>query len=177
MNKLLTVCAMIFLYVSSVTLNAQSNRESPLKAVFIYNFTKFVSWNETESSDEFLIGVLGETDVSDYLQDISKKKDVMGKRIVIYHFEKPEDVTPCNILFFSEEQMVKTPQLLHTLNLNNTLTVGEIRDFATMGGAINFVIISDRIRFEVNQAALDRAGLTTSSELLKLAINADEPVD
>jgi len=177
MNKLLTVCAMIFLYVNSVTLVAQSNPESALKAVFLYNFTKFVSWNEADSSDAFLIGVLGETEVADYLQDISMKKDVRGKRIVIYHFSKPEDVTPCNILFFAADQTAKMPQILDVLNLNNTLSVGEMRNFTKLGGAINFVVESGLLRFELNRKAIDQVGLTASAELLKLAILTDEQLE
>jgi hypothetical protein len=165
---------MIFLYVSSVTLVAQTNPESALKAVFLYNFTKFVSWNEVDSSDAFLIGVLGETEVADYLEDIAMKKDVEGKRIVIYRFDKPVDVTPCNILFFSADQMYEMPQVLDKLNLNNTLSVGETRGFIKLGGAINFVVESGLIRFEINRKAMDQVGLTASAELLKLATPTDE---
>ena len=43
---------------------AQSNSESDLKAMFIYNFVKYVEWPPSGGSS-FRIGVVGDSPVSD----------------------------------------------------------------------------------------------------------------
>jgi hypothetical protein len=49
------------------------------------------------------------------------------------------------------------------------LTVSDIPQFCQRGGMIQFVLQGDRVRFEVNLAAAQHAGLSLSSELLKVA--------
>jgi hypothetical protein len=41
--------------------------------------------------------------------------------------------------------------------------------FITNGGMIQFVLAENKVRFQVNLAATDKAGLTFSSQLLKVA--------
>jgi hypothetical protein len=54
------------------------------------------------------------------------------------------------------------------LGSRNILTVGEFQGFATRGGAINFYIESNKVRFEINLAAAQHEGLKISSQLLSL---------
>ena len=49
------------------------------------------------------------------------------------------------------------------------LTVGETDGFARQGGTIGFTMEGDRVRFEINTRAAQRAGLEISSRLLRLA--------
>ena len=53
----------------------------------------------------------------------------------------------------------------------NTLTVGETQNFMRRGGIINFIIVENRVRFEINLIAAERAGITISAKLLQLAKN------
>jgi hypothetical protein len=55
------------------------------------------------------------------------------------------------------------------LNKNAVLTVSDIPQFSQRQGMIQFVMEENRIRFEVNLTATQHAGLTLSSELLKVA--------
>jgi hypothetical protein len=41
--------------------------------------------------------------------------------------------------------------------------------FSQQGGMIQFVVEANKVRFEVNLTSAERAGLTLSSELLKVA--------
>jgi len=54
------------------------------------------------------------------------------------------------------------------------LTVGEGDDFPAAGGVIGLVIEDNKVRFDVNLEAAERAGLKISSKLLKLARNVRE---
>jgi hypothetical protein len=49
------------------------------------------------------------------------------------------------------------------------LTVGETEDFAEDGGMIAFLVEENKIRFEINLEAADKAKLKISSKLLALA--------
>jgi hypothetical protein len=55
------------------------------------------------------------------------------------------------------------------------LTVGDTDGFAQRGGAINFTLQARKVRFEINPAAAEQAGLKMSSQLLKLATLVSRP--
>jgi hypothetical protein len=60
--------------------------------------------------------------------------------------------------------------MLPPLENAGVLTVSDIPQFARRGGMIELVLAGNKVRFEINVAATARAGLTLSSELLKLAV-------
>ncbi len=60
-------------------------------------------------------------------------------------------------------------QTLERLQGFAVVTVGEMKGFARAGGIINFFTEHDKIRFEINVGAAERAGLSISSKLLNLA--------
>ena len=68
----------------------------------------------------------------------------------------------------SAEEQIGT--ILEALGDSPTLTVGETDGFATRGGVMNFVIVKNKVRFEINMQAADRAGLKISSQLLRVGI-------
>jgi len=49
------------------------------------------------------------------------------------------------------------------------LTIGESPEFIGLGGIINFVLEDEKVRFEINVAAADKAQLKIRSQLLRLA--------
>jgi hypothetical protein len=49
------------------------------------------------------------------------------------------------------------------------LTVGESEGFAVLGGIINFTVEDNKVHFEINRLAADRAGLEIGSRLLSIA--------
>ena len=145
--------------------------EVNLKAVFIYNFTKYVDW-EADTAKNFVIGVLGRSAITDALMDIAATNTVNGKKILVRAFTELEYINQCNILFIPEN----TPYSIESI-VNHTgkgvLTIGDHKDFAVHGTALNFVLKNDKLRFEANLKAISQSGLKVSSQLLKLAIITD----
>jgi hypothetical protein len=60
-------------------------------------------------------------------------------------------------------------RLLSDLRGSSTLTVGEIKGFADLGGVINLVVEENKLRFEINLRAARQTRLKISSKLLALA--------
>jgi len=144
-------------------------KEDNLKAVFIYNFTRYIDWDSTGTGNEFVIGIIGSSAVTGPLTEIAKTNTVQSKKILIKHFSKPEEITPCNILFISAHCPFPLPSILSKTN-KGTLTISEETGFAEQGAAFNFVVINDKLKFEANVKSINAAGLRASSQLLKLAI-------
>ena len=149
---------------------AQGKGEANLKAVFIYNFTRYIEWDSTTTPDNnnFVIGIIGFSPVNNALAEIAKTSRVSNKRIVIRYYSKPEDIQDCHILFIPKGIPFSLASVLQRTG-KGTLTVSEEPGFAKQGTALNFFIDNNKVKFEANLKALFLAGLKASSQLLKLA--------
>jgi hypothetical protein len=154
----------------AVMADAQSVvQEANLKAAFIYNFTKYIDWNNYDNSGTFIIGVIGSSPVITSLNEIATTNSVNNKKIEVRIFNKPDEIEFCNILFIPEKNPYPLPSILAKVN-KGMLTISEEPGFARRGTAFNFVIKNDKLKFETNLKALNQADVKAGSQLLKLAI-------
>jgi hypothetical protein len=149
-----------------------TEKEINLKAVFLYNFTKYVSWQNTGNNSNFVIGVFGKSQIINPLNQIAKSNTVEGKKIVVLNFLKPEDVTHCDILFVSKNATAPIFSVASQTG-KGTLIVSEQPAGTASGAAFNFVLDEDKLRFEASLKAINFSGLKVSAQLLKLAILLD----
>jgi len=75
----------------------------------------------------------------------------------------------CNHLFISEAAARRTGEVLARLRKANTLTVGETPGFPLAGGMINFAILDNKVKLEINLDATTRAGLKVNSKLIAVS--------
>jgi YfiR/HmsC-like len=171
-GKLYKTGMLLFFIVCSFTPRQQKDKASEynMKAAFIYNFTKYIEWKSSPDENEFIIGVIGSSPINDPLGEIVKSATVDSKKITIKHFSNPSDISFCHILFISRNAGLPLEDILAKTNGKSMLIVSEQDGYAGQGTAINFVIVKSKLKFEANTKAINAAGLTASSQLLKLAI-------
>ena len=168
---LVIACAL----VGASYLNAQqpTPTEYEVKAAYLYNFGKFVGWpaKVTAASELFSICVLGEDPFGASFDATIASESINGKKVVVKRITKPQDAVSCRILFISSSEESRLKEILATLDKTSVLTVSDISQFTRRGGMIRFVMEVNRVRFEVNLTTAEHAGLTLSSQLLKVAIS------
>jgi len=153
--------------------------EFQVKAAYLYNFGKFVTWPPefTEQQPSFNICVLGADPFGASLDQIVKGERLGGKPATVRRISSPVEADNCAIVFIAGSEERKLADVLPALARHHVLTVSDIPSFTDRGGIIGFVMEGDRVRFAVNQTAAQDAGLDLSSELLKVAVSvkrADE---
>lgn len=147
--------------------------EPEVKAAMIYNFAQFVEWPEGDvksSPSPFVIGVFGDDPITSILEETVKGESFQNRAIQVRHLFTLNDVRMCDILFVSQSQKKRIPEILDTIRGSSTLTIGDTEDFVPLGGMIAFKKEGNRVRFQINPDAAMRAGLKISSKLLRLAI-------
>jgi hypothetical protein len=92
------------------------------------------------------------------------------KKVVAKRISRPQEAATCQVLFISLSEDARLKDILPLLDKLSVLTVSDIPRFSERGGMIQFVLEKDKIRFEVNLTNAERAGLSLSSELLKVAM-------
>jgi hypothetical protein len=146
--------------------------EYQLKAVFLFNFAKFVEWPPqafADAHDPFTICVLGDNPFGSSLDDAVRGKTVANRPIAIHLISSPQQARSCQILFVSASERKRMRGILDTLRICCVLTVGDTDDFTTNGGIVQFKVNEARVRIEIDAEAAGRANLRISSKLLSLA--------
>jgi hypothetical protein len=146
--------------------------EAQLKAAFIFNFAKFTEWPSNsfaEPASPIVIGVLGRSAISAALTDTVRGKTINSRPLVVQEFSSAAEATNCHVLFIASSHQDPLPKTLAALGSSSVLTIGETDAFADAGGTIGFFTAENKIRFQINNQAARKAGLTISAKLLSLA--------
>ena len=144
--------------------------EYQVKAAFVYNFIKFVSWPSGEASAAGTVRLctLGELPDAAPFDDL-QGKEIMGKRLQVVHLRDPQDAHSCQVLFLSLSLSRRLSETLELVRGHPVLTVGDTDGYAQRGVMINMYLENKRVRFEINAETAVQAGLQISTKLLSLA--------
>jgi len=146
--------------------------EYQIKAAFLYNFAKFVEWPSgafADANSPLIIGVLGDDPLGPSLDQTVKGKSVDGHKITVKRFSRIRDVESCQILFVCSSESGRLARAIESVKGSGVLTVSDIDRFAQRGGIVGFTMDDNKVGFEINVNAAQKASLKISSKLLKLA--------
>jgi glutamine amidotransferase PdxT len=87
---------------------------------------------------------------------------------VIKKFSSSAEVFNCHILFISEDESDNVKKIASRTAGYPILLVSESDGMALRGACINFVIISDHLKLEINKDNIEQRNLNIASELLQL---------
>jgi hypothetical protein len=180
----------IIIYAGYAKSQSQANNSVQVykvKAAFLYNFIRFVEWPEgkmADASKPVVIGVLGKDPFGNSLETITDKK-LKDKDVIIKRFKGFEElkksadkneldqevkaISECHLLFICSSEKDYLSEITTLVKKYSILTVGELDGFMDNGGIINFVIVDNKIRFDINAAAAKESSLKIRSQLLRLA--------
>jgi len=142
---------------------------SKIKAVFLYNFTKYIEWPKTYREGSFVIGVFGETPLYRDLSKMAQTKKVANQPLEIKKFPTPQEIAKCHILYVSKNAGSDIYQVLKKIKSNSTLIVTEQHGMVDKGAGINFIVKNNRQKFELNKKNVEKYKLKISSTLEALA--------
>ncbi|MGF1483598.1 MAG: YfiR family protein [Opitutales bacterium] len=152
--------------------NAENERAVRLRAGFIYNFCKFVTWpkNTLPSKDQPL-RIAVDMSASDFeiFESTLEGKTVRGHPIEIVPFTAESLQDKLHIVYLCETPDEQLEGALSALNGKAVLTIGDPERFNQAGGVIQFLTSNSKLRYRINLAAKDDE-LEFSAKLLQLAI-------
>jgi hypothetical protein len=174
-KKLSTV---ILLFVLTITtafspdFNGQTfDTTAKIKAVYVYNFTKYIEWPIAAQEGKFTIGILGNYEpLFNELDNMSKVKKVANRSFTINSFSTSGEIKEPHILYIPKENSSSLSSVISKLKGKNTLIVTESPGLAEKGSAINFIVVGNRQKFELNKSTVTKYNLKVASALEKLAV-------
>lgn len=165
------VSLVLSLCLSLASAHASIRSEYEVKAAFLYNFTRFVTWSDGATVSEPLdVCIYGDDPFGNLLDPLRGRKS-QGRELELRYPNKLADIVGCDVLFIGQSQSRNVDELLKMAqSQKGVLTVSDLPDFIRKGGIVGYVKQGNVIRFEISLNAAMEAGLTINSRLLELAV-------
>jgi hypothetical protein len=167
------VAGWLLLSASPRTLSQnEEGAEYPVKLAFLFNFSHFVEWPPDSFRDPgapLVICIVGRDPFGQDLEAELRTRKVGDHPIEVRTLTPNDKLRVCHIVFVPVTEKKYTDRILRGLEGSKTLTVGETEGFAVLGGMINLTVENNKVHFEINRFAADRANLRIGSRLLSIA--------
>jgi hypothetical protein len=138
--------------------------------MMVYNFTKYVQWPDHDASGEFVIGVIGNADVYKTLTGWYGGKPKGSKTYVIKKFTSASEVGDCHVLFIDKAKSGEFDEVNSKIKGKGTLVITDKNGLGEKGSSINFKTVDNKLKFELNQKAIEASNLKVSGALSSMAI-------
>lgn len=166
--KLLCIAGLSLL--SSFRGRAQHETDYTLQANIIYRITKYIDWPANKRAGDFVIGIVGDSPLYDELKSLSANKTVGAQKISVVKISPQAGSYNCHILFIGEEESGSLKRIAPLTAGAPILIITESNGLARKGSCINFIMVDDRLKLEINKNNIEQRSLGIASELLELGI-------
>ena len=141
------------------------------KSVFTLNFIRHIGWPEETKQGDFVIGVVRNGELADWMTKLSAGKKFGFQNVVIKEFKSPDDVVDCQVVYVSSNVNFSkhAATIVDKVNGKNTLIIGETEGATQYGAMFNFVVRDEKLKFEIHKANAAKFGLQISSKLEGMA--------
>jgi hypothetical protein len=170
MKFLKTVAVAIMVFVVAQQASAQDRPLHEVYSMMVFNFTKYVQWPDHTNDGEFVIGVVGNADVYNTLNGWYGGKPRGSKTYVIKKFASAAEVTDCHVLFLDKGKSGEFEAINNKVKGKGTLVITDKNGLGEKGSAINFKTVDNKLKFELNQKAIESSNLKVSGALSSMAI-------
>lgn len=168
MKKKWFVLLLLFLLLPS--LSAQGER---FKAVFMYNFTKYLEWPAQKQKGDFVIGVYGNSGLINELKIIAQKRKVGTQQIVVKKISDLSELSGCNIIYLPESRSSKVNEIKTLCRGKGVVLITDKSGLAKTHAGINYVMVNGKQNFEINKSHLEGQGVKVNSALMSLGISVE----
>jgi hypothetical protein len=172
-RKAISFLTQILTLLLCVNCVAYARSEYDVKAVYLYNFMKFVQWpNEDNRPTPFNICIYGDSPFGSIIKKI-QTFTIRGHRLKLSYPDE-KGLTSCDVVYISLSEDKFLDDILATLSKSHTLTISDIDNFTQRGGMIGFITLGNVIRFNINLKRAKLASLSIRSKLLELANEVEQ---
>lgn len=155
-------------FLSSSRTQAQ-NTDYRIHGMFLANFAKYVVWPTTGAT--FTMAVMGPEDVVASVNNMVKGKTVNSAAINVVKINSVNEIsTNFNMVFLPNMASGKFEEVKAVIGNKPILLVTEKAGLGKAGSMINFVELNGKMRFELNEPALNENNLKVMKNLVVLSI-------
>lgn len=147
--------------------------ELAVKAAYLYKLAPFVTWppQSQAAGATFVICVQGDESLADLTVKASTGQQVSGRSFEVRRLARVDRTSGCQIAYLAGSSVQSQAAALAALDSAGVLTVTDDARGGAARGVVHLVLDEGRVRFDIDDVAAAREGLSISSKLLSLAIH------
>lgn len=158
----------LILCLLGITASAQNER---FKALFLYNFTRYLEWPSAVQQGDFVILVIGNKDkMTGELQQIAAKKKVGSRAIVVREMSEASGVSQCHMVYVPKSEKSMLASVVAAAGGQPVVVVSDAGGAIAKGAAFNFIESGGKTQFEVSPSTLEKHKIKVSNSLLSLGV-------
>lgn len=175
--RTLGACAAAVLISASAVSPSQAQSEVQaseyrVKAAFLYKFGGYIEWPGgafVRADSPVTIGVMGAEGLADELVQIVAGRNLNGRPVSVRRLRAGDSIAGLHVLFIGRAEGGRLAEILAAAKGQPLLTVTESAQALELGSVINFVMVDDKVRFDVALVPADLGSLKISARLLSVA--------
>ncbi len=141
-----------------------ADSEDELKSAAVWLFVQY-SQLPPAADGAVEVAIVGRPSFAAALRRTLQGKTAGGHPVRVV--DSGPDFTNCQVVYLATDKTEEVRRALQNAQGQRVLTIGESDHFLALGGAVNLFFVDGHIGFEASLEALQRAGVTISSNLLK----------
>lgn len=174
MKKLLFILLLpVILLTQSAAVKLDQSEEAGarIKAIYIYNFTKYIEWPAEYKEGNFVIGVYGTNiPLLSELNKMASSKTVGTQKLEIKNLSSSSDAVSCHIVYILSDNSAQLADIIGKIKGKSTLIVTDKAGMAKQGAGINFSVVENKQKIELNRANIEKYKLKVASTLVDMAV-------
>lgn len=146
--------------------------EYRIKAAFVCKFANYVEWPATafdRPDSPVVMGIFAKEAVFDELARTANGLSVDGRPLIVRRMQPGAPVADLHLVYITRSEEEHLADTLAATKGKSVLVVTESRQAAPLGGMINFVVVDDKVRFDIAPQAAEQSRLRISARLLGVA--------
>jgi hypothetical protein len=161
---------LVMLLAAATMVNAQDRPTHEIHAAMLFNFIKYVQWPNEGEAGEFVVGVIGDDNVFNTLNQWYNGKPKGSKKYVIKKLSSADESSTCQVVYIGKSKNKEFENVKNSISGKSVLTITDGNGLGQKGSCINFKVIDGKLKFELNQSTVTSSNLKVSSQLSSMAI-------
>jgi hypothetical protein len=174
MKKLLFILTLPLLMLTlsaAVKFDQSEETGAKIKAIYIYNFTKYIEWPDEYKTGNFVIGVIGTNmTLMNELNKMAASKTVGSQKMEIKNLQSPGEAAQCHIVYILADNSAQLTDVVGKVKGKSTLIVTDKAGLTKQGAGINFAIVENKQKIELNKGNIEKYKLKVASTLVEMSV-------
>jgi hypothetical protein len=149
-----------------------------IKAAFVYKFASYVEWPANafaQPQSPVVIGIAGADAIARELEQSVAGRKVGERQLQVRRLARGEKAAGCCHILFVGGERRSVEDILASMQGHPVLTVTDTPSDHPRGSVVNFLVLDNRVRFDISREAAERNGLQLRSQLLAVARQVTAP--
>ncbi len=147
-----------------------TGQQSMFKALFMFNFAKYIEWPNQNSQKEFIIGVYGNDEIIPELKKLAAARKINNRTIVVKSVKNPSEVPNANLFYIPTQASGNIDKVTAYFADKPTLIITNKANLCTKGSGINYITQGGKMKYEIKKANITSHNLRVDTKLIALGI-------